>query len=201
MMMRRICRVFLLPVSSPAAGMFIIRVHRTEPPSNIYTCSNHCTFGQKQQKSEGFVERPAVRGKVKKSNVTSGLILNVCLAGRWRPPQSRTFCSSSSDRHHRPSILKHLSSKIRATGPISVAEYMKEVLTNPVMVRETLDQVRVKESVSEPDLVYGSEHFCFHCRIISILILILWLGPFGSAAGLLCEEGHVGSGRRFHHLT
>ncbi|KAM4693627.1 protein arginine methyltransferase NDUFAF7, mitochondrial [Discoglossus pictus] len=31
-----------------------------------------------------------------------------------------------------PSILKHLTFKIKATGPITVAEYMKEVLTNPV---------------------------------------------------------------------
>uniref|UniRef100_A0A674C1Q7 Protein arginine methyltransferase NDUFAF7 n=1 Tax=Salmo trutta TaxID=8032 RepID=A0A674C1Q7_SALTR len=31
------------------------------------------------------------------------------------------------------SMLGHLTSKIKATGPISVAEYMREVLTNPVM--------------------------------------------------------------------
>ncbi|XP_051510794.1 protein arginine methyltransferase NDUFAF7, mitochondrial isoform X2 [Myxocyprinus asiaticus] len=30
------------------------------------------------------------------------------------------------------SMLKHLTSKITATGPISVAEYMREALTNPV---------------------------------------------------------------------
>ncbi|XP_077443551.1 protein arginine methyltransferase NDUFAF7, mitochondrial isoform X2 [Stigmatopora argus] len=30
-------------------------------------------------------------------------------------------------------MLRHLTSKIKATGPISVAEYMREALTNPVM--------------------------------------------------------------------
>uniref|UniRef100_A0A6Q2XUA3 Protein arginine methyltransferase NDUFAF7 n=1 Tax=Esox lucius TaxID=8010 RepID=A0A6Q2XUA3_ESOLU len=30
------------------------------------------------------------------------------------------------------SVLRHLTSKIKSTGPISVAEYMREVLTNPV---------------------------------------------------------------------
>ncbi|XP_061563475.1 protein arginine methyltransferase NDUFAF7, mitochondrial [Cololabis saira] len=30
-----------------------------------------------------------------------------------------------------PSVLRHLTSRITATGPVSVAEYMREVLTNP----------------------------------------------------------------------
>uniref|UniRef100_A0A4W5R2Q4 Protein arginine methyltransferase NDUFAF7 n=1 Tax=Hucho hucho TaxID=62062 RepID=A0A4W5R2Q4_9TELE len=44
-------------------------------------------------------------------------------------------CSSSSAEKPMPgnSMLRHLTSKIKATGPISVAEYMREVLTNPVM--------------------------------------------------------------------
>lgn len=33
-------------------------------------------------------------------------------------------------------MLRHLTSKIKATGPISVAEYMREVLTNPVTVSD-----------------------------------------------------------------
>ncbi|KAK7133508.1 hypothetical protein R3I94_015402 [Phoxinus phoxinus] len=43
-------------------------------------------------------------------------------------------CSNSSTRRleSNTSILKHLISKITATGPISVAEYMRESLTNPV---------------------------------------------------------------------
>lgn len=34
-------------------------------------------------------------------------------------------------------MLRHLTSKIKATGPITVAEYMREVLTNPVTVSLT----------------------------------------------------------------
>ena len=34
-------------------------------------------------------------------------------------------------------MLRHLTSKIKATGPIPVAEYMREVLTNPVAVSTT----------------------------------------------------------------
>ncbi|XP_008395183.1 protein arginine methyltransferase NDUFAF7, mitochondrial isoform X1 [Poecilia reticulata] len=53
--------------------------------------------------------------------------------GRWRCAPSAPLCSSSAqDRKSRPSMLKHLSAKIRSTGPISVSEYMREVLTNPV---------------------------------------------------------------------
>ena len=33
-------------------------------------------------------------------------------------------------------MLRHLTSKIKATGPIPVAEYMREVLTNPVTVSD-----------------------------------------------------------------
>lgn len=32
-------------------------------------------------------------------------------------------------------VLRHLIYKIKSTGPITVAEYMKEVLTNPAKVR------------------------------------------------------------------
>lgn len=41
-------------------------------------------------------------------------------------------------------MLRHLIYKIKATGPITVAEYMKEVLTNPakVRVREPQDRAR-----------------------------------------------------------
>lgn len=51
--------------------------------------------------------------------------------------QSRLLCSSSAeDGQSRPSMLRHLTTKIKATGPITVAEYMREVLTNPVTVRD-----------------------------------------------------------------
>uniref|UniRef100_A0A8C1FIP1 Protein arginine methyltransferase NDUFAF7 n=1 Tax=Cyprinus carpio carpio TaxID=630221 RepID=A0A8C1FIP1_CYPCA len=52
---------------------------------------------------------------------------------RWTMWQNR-FCSDSSIQRleSNSSIRKHLISKITATGPISVAEYMREALTNPV---------------------------------------------------------------------
>lgn len=32
-------------------------------------------------------------------------------------------------------VLRHLMLKLRATGPVTVAEYMREALTNPGQVR------------------------------------------------------------------
>ena len=58
----------------------------------------------------------------------------MCLAARWKTPPSRFVHGSSENERPRHSMLKHLTSKIIATGPISVAEYMREVLTNPVTV-------------------------------------------------------------------
>ncbi|XP_035650401.1 protein arginine methyltransferase NDUFAF7, mitochondrial isoform X2 [Oncorhynchus keta] len=52
----------------------------------------------------------------------------------WSVAQSQSFSSSSAEKPMPGnSMLRHLTSKIKATGPISVAEYMREVLTNPVM--------------------------------------------------------------------
>lgn len=55
------------------------------------------------------------------------------LSGRWIFHLNR-ICSysTSQEQAHRHSMLRHLTSKIKATGPISIAEYMREVLTNPV---------------------------------------------------------------------
>lgn len=56
---------------------------------------------------------------------------------RWPAAQIRLLCSpSAEDGKTRPSMLRHLTSKIKATGPITVAEYMREVLTNPVAVSD-----------------------------------------------------------------
>ncbi|XP_069787065.1 protein arginine methyltransferase NDUFAF7, mitochondrial isoform X2 [Narcine bancroftii] len=48
--------------------------------------------------------------------------------------QLMRLCSgtSKSTKERDSLMLKHLVAKIKATGPISVAEYMREVLTNPV---------------------------------------------------------------------
>ncbi|XP_034384141.1 heterogeneous nuclear ribonucleoprotein Q-like isoform X1 [Cyclopterus lumpus] len=52
---------------------------------------------------------------------------------RWRAAQTRLSCSApTGEEKPRPSMLRHLTSKIKATGPITVAEYMREALTNPV---------------------------------------------------------------------
>ncbi|XP_041037883.1 protein arginine methyltransferase NDUFAF7, mitochondrial isoform X4 [Carcharodon carcharias] len=51
-------------------------------------------------------------------------------AGQWMRSCSRTLESTESNQDNM--MLKHLISKIKSTGPISVAEYMREVLTNPV---------------------------------------------------------------------
>ncbi|XP_036397931.1 protein arginine methyltransferase NDUFAF7, mitochondrial [Megalops cyprinoides] len=55
-------------------------------------------------------------------------------SARWCRAQSRV-CSTTIPEKQAPnnSMFRHLTSKIKATGPISVAEYMREVLTNPVM--------------------------------------------------------------------
>ncbi|KAF7652756.1 hypothetical protein LDENG_00092760 [Lucifuga dentata] len=52
-------------------------------------------------------------------------------AVQWRTEPKLFFSSSPQDRKPTLSMLRHLTSKIKATGPITVAEYMREVLTNP----------------------------------------------------------------------
>lgn len=51
----------------------------------------------------------------------------------WR---GRYFSSGKDPGENNPvtPMLRHLTYKIKATGPITVAEYMKEVLTNPAKV-------------------------------------------------------------------
>ncbi|XP_013999513.2 protein arginine methyltransferase NDUFAF7, mitochondrial isoform X2 [Salmo salar] len=52
----------------------------------------------------------------------------------WSVAQRQSFSSGSAEKPLPGNLmLRHLTSKIKATGPISVAEYMREVLTNPVM--------------------------------------------------------------------
>nr|XP_006135286.1 protein arginine methyltransferase NDUFAF7, mitochondrial [Pelodiscus sinensis] len=52
------------------------------------------------------------------------------------PPAPRRRCfgsgSKAEDRGQVTPLLKHLTFKIKSTGPITVAEYMREALTNPV---------------------------------------------------------------------
>uniref|UniRef100_A0A8C0X594 Protein arginine methyltransferase NDUFAF7 n=1 Tax=Castor canadensis TaxID=51338 RepID=A0A8C0X594_CASCN len=58
----------------------------------------------------------------------------------WR---GRYFSSGneSTENNRVTPMLRHLMYKIKSTGPITVAEYMKEVLTNPVKVFSQLGSV------------------------------------------------------------
>uniref|UniRef100_A0A5F8GZW1 Protein arginine methyltransferase NDUFAF7 n=1 Tax=Monodelphis domestica TaxID=13616 RepID=A0A5F8GZW1_MONDO len=49
----------------------------------------------------------------------------------WKVKYFSSGKESAKSNHVTP-MLRHLTYKIKATGPITVAEYMKEVLTNPV---------------------------------------------------------------------
>lgn len=42
--------------------------------------------------------------------------------------------------------MRHLTARIKANGPLSVAEYMKEVLINPVTVRDIREQMHNENS-------------------------------------------------------
>ncbi|GCB66252.1 protein arginine methyltransferase NDUFAF7, mitochondrial isoform X1 [Scyliorhinus torazame] len=68
------------------------------------------------------------------SSDISGKASPVCTrlcAAQWTRACSRTS-ESTKESTQDSMMLKHLISKIKSTGPISVAEYMREVLTNPV---------------------------------------------------------------------
>ncbi|XP_078085714.1 protein arginine methyltransferase NDUFAF7, mitochondrial isoform X1 [Mustelus asterias] len=64
------------------------------------------------------------------SRKTSPVCGRLC-ATQWMRSCSRTS-ESTKESNQDSMMLKHLISKIKSTGPISVAEYMREVLTNPV---------------------------------------------------------------------
>lgn len=76
------------------------------------------------------------------------------LGGRRRLPRSRDSAAalpppgSGTAPAARPcsggGVLRHLLLKLRATGPLTVAEYMREALTNPGQVR------RGRGSASDP---------------------------------------------------
>uniref|UniRef100_A0A8C5ECE6 Protein arginine methyltransferase NDUFAF7 n=1 Tax=Gouania willdenowi TaxID=441366 RepID=A0A8C5ECE6_GOUWI len=93
------------------------------------------------------------------------LILLLCR--RWR-----LFCSSSSEEEMpQPSVLRHLTAKIKATGPISVAEYMREVLTNPV----TGYYVRNNMLGPEGDFITSPEISQIFGELIGVWIVTEWI--------------------------
>lgn len=68
-------------------------------------------------------------------------------------------------------MLKHLTLKIKATGPISVAEYMREVLTNPV----TGYYVRKNMLGAEGDFITSPEISQMFGELIGVWIISEWM--------------------------
>ena len=65
----------------------------------------------------------------------SSSVSSTVLSAGCRAAQHVMYLSSSQeDSKTHARMLRHLVTKIKSTGPISVAEYMREVLTNPVTV-------------------------------------------------------------------
>uniref|UniRef100_A0A7N6F6F9 Protein arginine methyltransferase NDUFAF7 n=1 Tax=Anabas testudineus TaxID=64144 RepID=A0A7N6F6F9_ANATE len=92
---------------------------------------------------------------------------------RWGPPQTRLSCSSSPDLEKPPhSMLRHLTSKIKSTGPISVAEYMREVLTNPV----TGYYVRNNMLGPDGDFITSPEISQIFGELLGVWIISEWMG-------------------------
>ncbi|XP_008311834.1 protein arginine methyltransferase NDUFAF7, mitochondrial isoform X2 [Cynoglossus semilaevis] len=88
--------------------------------------------------------------------------------------QLRLFCrpSSYNDQTPRQCMLRHLTSKIKATGPISVAEYMREVLTNPV----TGYYVRKDMLGPDGDFITSPEVSQVFGELIGVWVLSEWMG-------------------------
>ncbi|XP_035535210.1 protein arginine methyltransferase NDUFAF7, mitochondrial [Morone saxatilis] len=93
-------------------------------------------------------------------------------AVRWRAAQTRLFCRTTEEEKPRPSMLRHLTSKIKATGPITVAEYMREVLTNPV----TGYYVRNNMLGPEGDFITSPEISQIFGELIGVWIISEWIG-------------------------
>lgn len=68
-------------------------------------------------------------------------------------------------------MLKHLTSKIKATGPISVAEYMREVLTNPV----TGYYVRNNMLGADGDFITSPEISQMFGELVGVWIVSEWI--------------------------
>ncbi|XP_074472787.1 protein arginine methyltransferase NDUFAF7, mitochondrial [Sebastes fasciatus] len=99
--------------------------------------------------------------------------VNQSTTGRWRAAGTRLFCSPpTGEEKPRHSMLRHLTSKIKATGPIPVAEYMREVLTNPVT------GYYVKNDMLGPDgdFITSPEISQIFGELLGVWIISEWMG-------------------------
>uniref|UniRef100_A0A3Q3X4M2 Protein arginine methyltransferase NDUFAF7 n=1 Tax=Mola mola TaxID=94237 RepID=A0A3Q3X4M2_MOLML len=94
------------------------------------------------------------------------------LSHRWFTLTLLLCSASADDRMPAPSMLRHLTSKIKATGPITVAEYMREVLTNPV----TGYYVRNNMLGPDGDFITSPEISQIFGELIGVWIISEWMG-------------------------
>ncbi|XP_022050479.1 protein arginine methyltransferase NDUFAF7, mitochondrial [Acanthochromis polyacanthus] len=100
-------------------------------------------------------------------------VFSPAAAVRWGAAQSRFLCSSSPEEtKSRPSMLRHLTTKLKATGPITVAEYMREVLTNPV----TGYYVRNNMLGPDGDFITSPEISQIFGELLGVWIISEWMG-------------------------
>lgn len=103
-----------------------------------------------------------------KTRYLTSKVFSPSAAVRWLRPLCT--CTPAQEKP-RPSMLKHLTSKIKATGPISVAEYMREVLTNPV----TGYYVRNNMLGAEGDFITSPEISQMFGELIGVWIISEWM--------------------------
>ncbi|XP_070782548.1 protein arginine methyltransferase NDUFAF7, mitochondrial [Enoplosus armatus] len=107
------------------------------------------------------------------SRVFTQTVNTSAAAARWRAAQTRLFCSPpTAEEKPPPSMLRHLTSKIKATGPITVAEYMREVLTNPV----TGYYVRNNMLGPDGDFITSPEISQIFGELLGVWIISEWMG-------------------------